>query len=422
MEGRPGTMSSKKQIRVRGKPVGQAAAAMDPASGPFQTVVRKSPHELTFTLSPTHVSYANTLRRAMLTLVESVGFRADIDENGSTTDVKILKNSTPMSNEMLAHRIGLLPIHIENPLTFDSAEYSFRIAVKNEDATPRDICASDIQVQRKGKDEEEATTLPSKEFFHPDPLTHDTALLLVLKGKHGTQAGEELVCEMKASVGTGRENARFIPVSQCSYGYTLDTNPERMKKTFQDWLSSHKKVALSELEANAERKGELEREFKTMEIARCFLQNEKGEPISFDFTVESKGVLSCDYVVARALDILQAKLLKYGGLDSGDLPETVEIHPADARMRGYDFLFKGEDHTLGNLLQTYMEQNMMADGELTFVGYKVPHPLRDEMVLRLGIKSEDRTQVPARQMVAKAARDCAQMFRTWRSSWELQKK
>jgi DNA-directed RNA polymerase subunit L len=159
-----------------------------------------------------------------------------------------------------------------------------------------------------------------------------------------------------------------------------------------------------------------------MEIARCFLQNEKGEPISFDFTVESKGVLSCDYVVARALDILQAKLLKYGGLDSGDLPETVEIHPADARMRGYDFLFKGEDHTLGNLLQTYMEQNMMADGELTFVGYKVPHPLRDEMVLRLGIKSEDRTQVPARQMVAKAARDCAQMFRTWRSSWELQKK
>ncbi len=63
----------------------------------------------------------------------------------------------------------------------------------------------------------------------------------------------------------------------------------------------------------------------------------------------------------------------------------------------------------------------MASGELTFVGYKVPHPLRDEMVLRLGIKSEDSTQIPARQMIAKAAKDCAAMFRAWRAAWELQK-
>jgi DNA-directed RNA polymerase subunit L len=158
-----------------------------------------------------------------------------------------------------------------------------------------------------------------------------------------------------------------------------------------------------------------------MEVARCFLQDENGEPYSFDFTLESVGVLSCDYIIARALDVLQAKCLKYGGIDTGDLPPSIEIRPAEARMRGYDFVFKGEDHTLGNLLQTYMEQNLMASGELTFVGYKVPHPLRDEMVLRVGIKSEDKTQIPAKQMIAKAARDLAAMFRSWRSAWELQK-
>jgi hypothetical protein len=43
------------------------------------------------------------------------------------------------------------------------------------------------------------------------------------------------------------------------------------------------------------------------------------------------------------------------------------------------------------------------------------------MVLRVGIKSEDKTQIPAKQMIAKAARDLAEMFRGWRSSWELQK-
>jgi DNA-directed RNA polymerase subunit L len=421
MERQAGTMSSKKQIRVRGKPVAGPAVA-DVASGPFEKVTRSSSTDMTFTLNPTHVTYANTLRRAILTLVETIGFRADIDQQGGTSDVKIKKNSTPMSNEMLAHRIGLLPIYVTQPLTWKPEEYTFEIDVKNEDANPRDICAEDIVVKRVSKEEgAEPTLVPSKEFFPPNRLTGNTALLTMLKGKHGTQPAEQLTCSMVAKIGTGRENARYIPVSQCSYSYTLDTNPEKQKKAFQDWLASHKKVGLSELEGNPERKGELEREFKTMEIARCFLQDENGEPFSFDFTLESVGVLSCDYIVARALDILQAKCLQYGGIDSGDLPANIEIHPADAKMRGYDFTFKGEDHTLGNLLQTYMEQNLMPSGELTFVGYKVPHPLRDEMVLRLGIKSEDSTQIPARQMIAKAARDCAAMFRAWRAAWELQR-
>jgi DNA-directed RNA polymerase subunit L/DNA-directed RNA polymerase alpha subunit len=419
MEKPVGTMSSKKTaVRVRAKPV--AVKSADPAAGPFQNVTRQSPFDMTFTLNPSHVSYANTLRRAILTLVESVAFRADINERGATTDVKIEKNSTPMSNEMLAHRIGLIPIHVSQPLTWKKEDYTFEINLKNEDANPRDVCAGDIIVKRIKKDEE-PQNVPGKEFFHPDRVTQDTSLITVLKGKHGTQAAEELICSMVATIGTGRENARFIPVSQCSYSYTIDPSPEKQKKVFQDWLSSHKKVNIGELESNPERKGELEREFKTMEIARCFLQDENGEPYSFDFTIESIGVLTCDYIIGRALDILQAKCLKYGGIDSGDLPANIEIRPAEARMRGYDFIFTGEDHTMGNLLQTYMEQNLMASGELTFVGYKVPHPLRDEMVLRVGIKSEDKTQIPAKQMIAKAARDLAEMFRVWRASWELQK-
>ena len=61
---------------------------------------------LKFTMSPVCVTYANTLRRSVQTDVATLGFRADMLEDGSTSDVKIFKNSTPMSNEMLAHRIG----------------------------------------------------------------------------------------------------------------------------------------------------------------------------------------------------------------------------------------------------------------------------------------------------------------------------
>jgi DNA-directed RNA polymerase subunit L/DNA-directed RNA polymerase alpha subunit len=387
-----------------------------PTDSVFKAVTRESANVIRFTMEPTLVGYANTLRRTMITDVETVAFRADINESGATSDVVITANSTPMSNEMLAHRIGLIPIHVKNPLEWNSDAYSFSLDVTNDSTDPLDIVASDIKVMKNRGAEEEPLAVPSVEFFHPDPVTHDTALLAVLKGRMGSQEAEKMSFTARATVGTGRENAAFMPVtSRCAYGYTLDDDEGRKKEIFNLWLTKNKKVNPTELEANPTRKGELEREFKTMEVQRCFKVNDKGEPYSFDFLVESVGVLDPVYIVARAIDILQAKLLRYGSVDSGDLPEGLKIRPADARMKGFDFVFQREDHTLGNLLQTWMEQNLVDSGEITYVGYKVPHPLRDEMLLRVGVESGLDTS--ARAAVAKAARECAQMFKNWSGNW-----
>ena len=387
-----------------------------PAESVFKRVSRESPTLIRFQMNPTLVGYANTLRRTMITDVETVAFRADIGTDGSTTDVVITANSTPMSNEMLAHRIGLIPIHVTNPVEWNPDKYTFSLNITNNDTDPLDIVASDIQVFEQRGAEEEPLPVPSVQFFHPDPVTHDTSLLTVLKGRIGTQEPETLTFTAKATVGTGRENACFMPVtSRCAYGYTRDEDPEKKKEIFTLWLDKHKKVNSTELESNPTRKGELEREFETMEAQRCYMMDENGEPFSFDFMVESVGVLDPVYIVARAIEVMQSKLLRYGSIDSGDLPDTMKVRPADARMKGFDFTFRKEDHTLGNLLQTYMDKNMMDGGEITFVGYKVPHPLRDEMVLRVGVDSGKDTD--ARAAVAKAARECAQMFKSWAAQW-----
>ena len=394
---------------------GPAAAPAAKTQNPFQKLTRERRTTLKFQLNPSNVTYANTLRRVMMTEVETIAFRTDIIENGSTSDVKITENSTPMSNEMLAHRIGLLPIHIQKPLDWNPDEYLFKMDVKNESAEPRDVVASDITVlQNRGADEE-PLPVPSVQFFHPDPITKDTALLSVLKGRVGTQVPESIVFTGKATIGTGRENARFNPVTKCAYGYTIDTDPEKKKELFTKWLTTHKKVTMSELESNEVRRGEMEREFATMEVQRCYLKDAKGEPYSFDFIVESVGVLDPVYIVRRALEVLEAKTLHYAAIDSGDLPETMKVRPADARMKGFDFYFKKEDHTLGNLLATWMEQNLMDSGEVTFVSYKVPHPLRDEMLIRVGV--EDGLETTARAALAKAARSTGQMFREWLAFW-----
>lgn len=391
------------------KPVTQSTESV------FKNLTQTSKTAIKFQLTPTDVAYANVLRRVILTEVESVAFRSHILEDGSTSDIKITKNSTPMSNEMLAHRLGLIPINVSNPLEFNGSEFSFKLNIVNESPDSRDVVAADIQVLQNRGAEEEPLPIPSGEFFYPDPISKETSLIAVLKGRVGTQEPETLTFEATASIGIGRENAQFIPVSQCSYAYTPDPSPERQRDFFEKWLVAHKKVDISELETNSVRKGELEREFNTMEVARCFMINERGEPNSFDFVIESVGVLDPLYIVARALQVIQEKLISYASVDTGDLPANIKVRPADARMKGFDFVFAEEDHTLGNLLQCWMDINLVDSGEITYAGYKVPHPLKDEMLLRIGV--DDGKETTARAAIAKAAQACADMFRRWGTMW-----
>jgi len=101
----------------------------------FHNLERVDEKTITFTMSPTEVTYANCLRRAIQTEVVTLGFRADMTDTGTTSDVKVLKNTTPMSNEMLADRIGLLCLGIPEGTdieNWDKDRILFRLHVVNK--------------------------------------------------------------------------------------------------------------------------------------------------------------------------------------------------------------------------------------------------------------------------------------------------
>ena len=366
---------------------------------------------LTFTLVNTNVTYANTLRRIILSEVPSVGFRAEILKDGSTSDVKILKNTTAMSNEMLAHRIGLILIH-QNPSTWDPEKYTFELKVENNSDKPLDVNVSDIDVHemRDG----ERIKVANKDFFHPNLMTGDTCLLAVLKPKIGKQTPEVIAFTAKATVGIGRENVRFSPTSQCSYSYTRDDDPEKVKEVFVQWLNRHKKVNYIDLETDSERKTLYEKEFATMEVARCFQKNAKGEPNSFDFTIESAGAFRPFDIVIEALKVLEKKCFNYVGFDT-NLPKNVKIQPTKKDAAGFDIYFQTEDHTLGNLFTTWMDEHYLdphglREDFITYCGYCVPHPLRDEMMMTIVAKN----QLVCQKAIATAADATGKMFSQWR--------
>lgn len=456
----------------------------------FENLKKVDDRTYSFTLTDTHVSYANTLRRLILTGVETVAFRADMTSTGTTTDVVVRENTTPMTNEMLADRVGLLPIHVKEPLKWDPDRYVFQLKGKARKDGIVDVCAGDFVVVdrapvtggrrgRAGSNSEnsssnytsssgssesnnssssnsssgssesssnssssgssssssgsnsassgstastqdlsvldEPTTVPTETFFPPHPVTRDTCLVATFPAG----SDQKIDLTARATVGNGREHARFMPVSQCSYEYTRDTDEARRQELFEKWLLDAKKVVYDAAEADSEKIKALRREYETMEIARCYLRNENGEPYSFDFTVETVGVLDVPYIVRRACEVGEAMVGRYVNVEAGTLPEELTIGPADGRIIGFDFLFRGHDHTLGNLLQTWMVANLIdgsAEPKITFAGYKVPHPLRDEMVLRIGVA--DGNQATARLALAKACRGCVEIFRGLRASWE----
>lgn len=376
-----------------------------------------------FQLSPTHVAYANTLRRLCISYVEIVGFRADIGSDGSTTDVKIISNSTPMTNEMLAHRIGLLPIYAD-PKTWDSEKYTFVLHKINDSEKVMDVFASDFKVLEKRGDE--TVEVSSRDLFRPslessDGISkqvsgaNDTCLIATLKPLLPGGKPEEIHIEAKATTGIGRQHARFIPTSQCAYSYTLDTNPEHIKETFDKWVTNTKMFSdpsLLDKEEYRQKKSEFMREFNTLQINRCYLKDETGEPYSFDFTMESIGPLECQKIVLAACE-KGVEICKRFVVDN--LPKDVVIQRTDTQLLGYDIIFQRQDHTLGHLLQAWIDQNLVGKDNITFAGYDIPHPLRDEMVLRIGVSDGD--EKSARIALKSAAAACEAMFQTWRDQW-----
>jgi DNA-directed RNA polymerase subunit L len=224
---------------------------------------------------------------------------------------------------------------------------------------------------------------------------------------------------MRATVGSGREHSRFIPTCQASYGYTLDVNTERRNAYFERWLVRHKNVEPESLKQDEVRRAELDREFKTMEIQRIYKVDEKGEPNSFDFQIESIGTMGPHAIIERALIGLIKMCEPFVGLDTGDLPDTITVVPSDAQLSGFDFVIQGQDHTFGNMIQTWLADHHVegeATPRLSFAGYKIPHPLKDEMLLRIGV--EDGNELSARGAIAAAAKGCKAMFEEWLRLWK----
>jgi DNA-directed RNA polymerase subunit D len=154
-----------------------------------------------FVLSGSHVAFANALRRSMQSEVMTFAIE----------DVKIYDNTSALFDEMLAHRLGLIP------LTTDLQSY-----------IPRDRCSC----AGKGCAQctvtltmsvEGARTVVSDDLISQDPVVHPTVgNIPIVK----LEKGQKVVLEAYAILSRGLDHSKYQPVTICGYKNYPLINPD----------------------------------------------------------------------------------------------------------------------------------------------------------------------------------------------------
>ena len=319
-------------------------------------------------ISGCNSSVVNAIRRIILSEVETVSFNTT---DYQTSDLIVIKNASSLHNEFLLHRIGLIPINIPDISSFNPDKYKFILKKQNNDNGTVDVTTSDFVVKNleTGKDEDTSV------FFPPNKITGDNILITILKS-NPTGDGEIIHIEGKCSIGSGNDNSRFSPVSNVVFINKRDE--VKAKQAFTDKINSmdHKPTDTELIT--------LTRKFELEEADRHFIVDENGSPNVFDFTIETVGVISPTNIMKLAIKKLIDKLNLFVrnlalALDSKN--SDVSIRDSESLMDGFDITIEQETHTLGFLLQTYINKL----NKNTFIGYMNPHPLEKKIKIRINI-------------------------------------
>lgn len=328
--------------------------------------------KLNLELRNVNVSFANALRRIILSEVETVGFNTDDYIN---SDLKIKENTTSAHNEFILHRLGLIPIHIKNIESFNPNKLKFSIKKENIGTVPINVTSGDFIVT----DTETGEVKNTDDYFPVNPKTKSHITIITLKPNPNNK-GEKIHIEGFCSKSNGKQNARYSPVCQSSFKNKRD--PKKIEKALEDYIKKN-----SQKDDTQKKLKSIALDFELGHADRYFFTDENNEANQFEMTIESIGVFEPEEILYSALKVLKNKLMRFkenlnNSIINNQSIENVSIMETLDTMKAFDITIDNETHTLGYLLQTYAVKYFNTD-ELLFIGYKNPHPLLNKIVLKV---------------------------------------
>ncbi|MFX0097056.1 MAG: DNA-directed RNA polymerase subunit D [Candidatus Hodarchaeota archaeon] len=251
-------------------------------------ILEKDDNHIQFYVEGIDSAFANSLRRIMVSEVPSM----------TIDDVMIVENTSPLFDEVLVHRLGLIP------LVTDLDSY----LLPNACSCNGSGCAQCQVILTINKEATEGGMIVySGDLESQDPkvIPASDKIPLVKLAK-----GQRLVLEAYARLGIGRVHAKYQPVSGCSYRYKPIIDIELDKcELCEECIKSCPKNILRQENGTL-----MLHDALSCNLCKSCVESCENDAIhiswdesTFIFDVESTGALPPSKIVEKAAEILEKK-------------------------------------------------------------------------------------------------------------------
>jgi len=324
---------------------------------------------MTFTVSGLNVSYANGIRRTILSDIPTIVFKTSpYEENKCNIQI----NTTRLNNEIIKQRLSCIPICIDD-IDFPVKNYLLEVDVENKTDTIMYVTTKEFKIKNLTNNSYLSDNEMKKIFppFIPNTGKGEYYIDFVrLRPKLSDELpGERIKLNSEFSVSTARDDSMFNVTGTCSYGCTVDEEKmlEQLEIRKQKWKDDGKADKEIAFEAS---------NWKLLEGLRYVKSN------TFDFIIQSLGIYDNNVILVKACIILIEKFQILKTILEND---ELEIKPSNSTLpNSYDIILENEDYTIGNILNTEIYKTFYNDLKvLDFVGFKKMHPHDSESILRM---------------------------------------
>ena len=256
------------------------------------SILEKKEQYLKMIVEDINPALANALRRVMIAEVPCLAIE----------DVWIVENDSPLYDEIIAHRLGLIPLKTD----LESYVLPSQCGCEGEGCPQCQVAFTLNKEAIEGP-----ITVYSGDLQSEDPevgpASPNIPIVELVKG-------QKLVLEAYAKLGIGDEHAKWQPVTTCAYKYLpiIRIDYERCEKC-EACVSACPRQILSFKNDQVQIQNAMNCNFCMACEEACIAEPEKAIQVSwhstkFIFTVESSGALPAETIVLKACEILKGKL------------------------------------------------------------------------------------------------------------------
>ncbi len=254
-------------------------------------ILEKTDEFMRFVVRGVNTPFVNALRRIMLTQVPTMA----IDE------IVILENSSILNDEILAHRMGFIP------LKTDLDSYVLPEECKCESELGCNLCRANLTLEAEAEDKTRTVYSGELKPENPDIAPVSDKIPIVKLAPE-----QRLNLEAYARLGRGEKHAKWQPVSMCTYVYLPNVKIAQNCDACGKCVKVCPEAIFVKTAEGIKTQNELECTL-CMDCVDACPKDPKAVEISWEekayiFKIESTGALPTERIVLEAVKILDKKI------------------------------------------------------------------------------------------------------------------